>query len=90
MPCPVQELADPAQLTELDPTQMSFWVASLFSGNPYQQQALLEVSNRGVGRSARKATMGWVGPALAVRVSWGDWVLWEGRVGEVEGIAVSC
>ncbi|GAB4817835.1 hypothetical protein N2152v2_004881 [Parachlorella kessleri] len=40
-----QELADPAQLTELDPPQMSFWVASLFSGNPYQQQALLEMDS---------------------------------------------
>lgn len=28
------------------PLQMSFWVASLFGGNPYQQQALLEVGGR--------------------------------------------
>lgn len=40
-----QDLADPAQLKELDPPQMSFWVASLFSGNPYQQQALLEMDS---------------------------------------------
>ena len=36
------ELADPTQLTTLRPEMLSFWVASLFAGNPYNQQALLE------------------------------------------------
>ncbi|KAL4430787.1 hypothetical protein ABPG75_006043 [Micractinium tetrahymenae] len=36
------EIANPRQLAELAPRELSFWVASLFAGNPYQQQALLE------------------------------------------------
>lgn len=36
------DLANPRQLAELAPRELSFWVASLFAGNPYQQQALLE------------------------------------------------
>lgn len=39
------ELAEPSQLTTLTPSQLSFWVASLFAGNPYNQQALLEEDN---------------------------------------------
>lgn len=37
-----RELQDPVQLTELSPSALSFWVASLFAGNPYSQQAVLE------------------------------------------------
>lgn len=36
------EVTEPAQLQSLDPRGLSFWVASLFGGNPYNQQALLE------------------------------------------------
>ncbi|KAL4859539.1 LON peptidase N-terminal domain and RING finger protein 3 [Chlorella vulgaris] len=36
------DIANPRQLTELGPFDLSFWVASLFAGSPYQQQALLE------------------------------------------------
>ncbi|PSC67358.1 ATP-dependent protease [Micractinium conductrix] len=36
------DIANPRQLSELTPRELSFWVASLFAGNPYQQQALLE------------------------------------------------
>ncbi|EFN59067.1 hypothetical protein CHLNCDRAFT_137801 [Chlorella variabilis] len=36
------DITNPKQLSELAPCQLSFWVASLFAGNPYQQQALLE------------------------------------------------
>jgi len=36
------EVADPSQLRELSPRDLSFWMASLIAGNPYQQQALLE------------------------------------------------
>ena len=32
------DIADPRQLRELSPSGISFWVASLFAGNPYQQQ----------------------------------------------------
>lgn len=30
------EIANPRQLAELAPRELSFWVASLFAGNPYQ------------------------------------------------------
>ena len=36
------ELAEPSQLTTLSPSELSFWVASLFAGNPFNQQSLLE------------------------------------------------
>jgi len=36
------EVMDPPQLEQLGPSDLSFWVASLFAGNPYNQQALLE------------------------------------------------
>jgi len=39
------ELADPSQLTTLAPSELSFWVASLFAGNAYNQQAILEENN---------------------------------------------
>jgi Lon protease-like protein len=39
------ELADPTQLTTLAPSDLSFWVASLFAGNAYNQQAILEEDN---------------------------------------------
>ncbi len=39
------ELADPTQLTTLAPSELSFWVASLFAGNAYNQQAILEENN---------------------------------------------
>jgi ATP-dependent Lon protease len=38
-------VADPVQLQDLGPRELSFWVASLFAGNPYNQQALLEEEN---------------------------------------------
>lgn len=31
-------VTSPQQLTTLAPRELSFWVASLFAGNPYQQQ----------------------------------------------------
>lgn len=33
------EIANPRQLAELAPRELSFWVASLFAGNPYQVRA---------------------------------------------------
>lgn len=36
------DIANPRQLSELAPRDLSFWVASLFAASPYQQQALLE------------------------------------------------
>lgn len=36
------EVQDPVELRTLAPRELSFWVASLFGGNPYNQQALLE------------------------------------------------
>ena len=39
------ELENPSQLTVLGPSELSFWVASVFAGNPYNQQALLEEEN---------------------------------------------
>lgn len=39
------DVSDPEQLQHLGPRELSFWVASLFAGNPYSQQALLEESN---------------------------------------------
>lgn len=30
------DIANPRQLSELTPRELSFWVASLFAGNPYQ------------------------------------------------------
>lgn len=38
-----KEVTDPSQLNDLDPWGLSFWVASLFAGNPFQQQTLLEM-----------------------------------------------
>jgi len=37
-----EAVADPPQLSTLGPREMSFYIASLFAGNPYNQQALLE------------------------------------------------
>lgn len=37
-----QEILEPKELDSLGPRDLSFWVASLFAGNPYNQQALLE------------------------------------------------
>ena len=36
------EVLEPKELESLGPRDLSFWVASLFAGNPYNQQALLE------------------------------------------------
>lgn len=37
-----QEVLEPKELETLNPRDLSFWVASLFAGSPYNQQALLE------------------------------------------------
>lgn len=37
-----EEAMNPPQLDNLNPRETSFWIASLFGGNPYNQQALLE------------------------------------------------
>lgn len=41
----VQDMEEPAALSTYGPRELSFWVASLFAGNPYNQQALLEVES---------------------------------------------
>jgi len=37
-----KEVLEPKELETLNPRDLSFWVASLFAGSPYNQQALLE------------------------------------------------
>ena len=36
------DVLEPKELQTLGPRDLSFWVASLFAGSPYNQQALLE------------------------------------------------
>lgn len=48
-PAPPQDIANPRQLDELSPRELSFWVGSLFAGSPYQQQV-----GRLAGRSGRR------------------------------------
>lgn len=44
------DIANPKQLVELAPGDLSFWVASLFAGNPYQVR-------KGEAREARSRAM---------------------------------
>lgn len=41
----LENIEEPAALATYGPRELSFWIASLFAGNPYNQQALLEVNS---------------------------------------------
>lgn len=52
------DVANPKQLSELGPSELSFWVASLFAGNPYQVRAAVGLQSclAGWGRRASSTT----------------------------------